>query len=1048
MSGTQRPTVAIRVSTDGSDQARAKLEQLGRDGAQAMDRLGRATDAAAPATARLGSAVGALANRYTVLAVAATAAGRTVASAGDQMVATLGRLQAATGSTAAARDVFESLTRLSQQTGVSVAETAGAFGRFRVAAGEIGATNAQVLRLVEGLQKAAIVGGATGQESAAAMQQLGQALASGRLQGDELRSLLENMPQLAQALARELGVGVGQLRQMGSEGKLTADTVFPALLRASERINEQFDRMPVTMSRAFDVLGTSMTAFLGRLDEALGLSRGIAAAVMTAARTVQALTPASPLAAAESRYDSLIAERDALVTGRAPPRSAFPAGAGGDRQYAAAVANATGRASPNPADLAVLDRQIASAGSAVFAERSAYVDAQNLESERASAQATEAARQRARDHHKEMIKDVDKRTAATEKLAEQQRKLAEMERSGAISAAEAARLRKLVIEDYQETIDKLAPKAERAAKAMTAEADAHVAAWRKANDEAAKAAERLAVRAREAAEREAAQFRDRSLNAVAGTFERAFDRVGDAIAQAFLTGQGAAVNFGNVARSIVGSLASDFLKLGVINPISNSIFGGTARPTLGGAGVGLGDLFSLSGLLPKDGILSSLGLGGIGSTVLIPGITQTTSAALGAMGGAYGPASLAQLSAAGSLAPGMTLGGFLGGAGLGFGAGSLLNSLIGGNQLGGTVGSGLGSAAGAAIGSFIPGVGTLIGGLIGGLAGGGLGGLFGPGESVRGYGYRVTGAGAAGIAPLDYTYYNDSGRAEFQRAEQAIAAINQYVAARRLSVEGSSIVGGTKDGPDYTWGNAGNFNEGFRNLRFSSVNDNELTGALAGRAFGSPEEFQQFVDGWSAVRDTIRDLTDTAQQKLARQLEAVNDQFDQLAAKAREYGLSEAGLAAARERALAAVREQQSAEARGILAGLAYGPNSALAPEQQYFAALTSLRAAGRELEAGGSVSSYAAVAGQVLPVARGFLGTSTRYAAITAEVAQTVARAGGDPNGMAALLAASANGIGSLESTFAAYGERQVTVASATLSEIRRLAASLEALIARQKAA
>lgn len=1047
MSGTQRPTVAIRVSTDGSDQARAKLEQLGRDGAQAMDRLGRATDAAAPATARLGTAVDALANRYTAVAAAAIAAGGAVARAGDQMVATLGRLQAATGSTAAARDVFESLTRLSQQTGVSVAETAGAFGRFRVAAGEIGATNAQVLRLVEGLQKAAIVGGASGQESAAAMQQLGQALASGRLQGDELRSLLESMPQLAQALARELGVGVGQLRQMGSEGKLTADTVFPALLRASERINEQFDRMPVTMSRAFDVLGNSMSAFLGRLNEALGLSRGIAAAAMAAAGVLQQLTPASPLAAAESRYDALVAERQALVTGGAPPRSSFPAGAAGDRLYAAARANA-GRASPNPADLAALDSQIAAAGLGVYQERSAYADAQNLESERASAQATEAARQRAADYRKELVKDLDKRTSATEKLAEQQRKLAEMERSGGVSAAEVARLRKLALDEYQETIDKLAPKAERAAKAMTAEADAHVTAWRKANDEAAKAAERLAVRAREAAEREAAQFRDRSLNAVSGSFERAADRIGDALTQAFATGEIGALKFGNLARATLASLGSDALKLGVINPISNSIFGGTARPTLGGAGVGLGDLFSLSGLLPKDGILSSLGLGGIGSTVLIPGITQTTSAALGAMGGAYGPASLAQLSAAGSLAPGMTLGGFLGGAGLGFGAGSLLNSLIGGNQLGGTVGSGLGSAAGAAIGSFIPGVGTLIGGLIGGLAGGGLGGLFGPGESVRGYGYRVTGAGAAGIAPLDYTYYNDSGRAEFQRAEQAIAAINQYVAARRLSVEGSSIVGGTKDGPDYTWGNAGNFNEGFRNLRFSSVNDNELTGALAGRAFGSPEEFQQFVDGWSAVRDTIRDLTDTAQQKLARQLEAVNDQFDQLAAKAREYGLSEAGLAAARERALAAVREQQSAEARGILAGLAYGPNSALAPEQQYFAALTSLRAAGRELEAGGSVSSYAAVAGQVLPVARGFLGTSTRYAAITAEVAQTVARAGGDPNGMAALLAASANGIGSLESTFAAYGERQVTVASATLSEIRRLAASLEALIARQEAA
>ena len=64
------------------------------------------------------------------------------------------------------------------------------------------------------------------------------------LQGDELRSILEAMPLLAEGLAKELGVSIGELRKLGSEGKLTAERVFPALLRATERLGAELDRAP------------------------------------------------------------------------------------------------------------------------------------------------------------------------------------------------------------------------------------------------------------------------------------------------------------------------------------------------------------------------------------------------------------------------------------------------------------------------------------------------------------------------------------------------------------------------------------------------------------------------------------------------------------------------------------------------------------------------------------------------------------------------------------------------------------------------------------
>ena len=78
------------------------------------------------------------------------------------------------GFASAAERAFEGLFRLSQQTGIAVADSVGAFARFAVAAKEVGATNDQVLRLVGGLQKAGIVAGASAEETGAATQQLAQ----------------------------------------------------------------------------------------------------------------------------------------------------------------------------------------------------------------------------------------------------------------------------------------------------------------------------------------------------------------------------------------------------------------------------------------------------------------------------------------------------------------------------------------------------------------------------------------------------------------------------------------------------------------------------------------------------------------------------------------------------------------------------------------------------------------------------------------------------------------------------------------------------------
>ncbi len=241
----------------------------------------------------------------------------------------------------------------------------------------------------------------------------------------------------------------------------------------------------------------------------------------------------------------------------------------------------------------------------------------------------------------------------------------------------------------------------------------------------------------------------------------AFDSVGSAITQAFANGSKSALDFGAIARTVLSQITDQVLKLAVLNPVLNSLFGGN-RTTFSDASGYLGQLIN-GGAAPGSGAASGGftlpgGYTQIGSESIGGGLpdgytqisgediqsglyTQTpvSSIAGGAGGGGlFGAGGIGQalgltgpngllstpLSSLG-LGSG-TVGSALGGAGLGFGAGTLLNGLVGGNSANGEIGSGVGAAAGAAIGSIIPGVGTIIGGLLGGVAGGLLGGLIGP----------------------------------------------------------------------------------------------------------------------------------------------------------------------------------------------------------------------------------------------------------------------------------------------------------------------------------
>jgi hypothetical protein len=427
--------------------------------------------------------------------------------------------------------------------------------------------------------------------------------------------------------------------------------------------------------------------------------------------------------------------------------------------------------------------------------------------------------------------------------------------------------------------------------------------------------------------RKAKAWQEKSWNDLGSIGERAMDRIGDAAVNALLAGEGRAVNFGNVMRGVAMSIAADFAKLALINPFLNwAMPGSTPRSTLsaamGGGGGGIGDLLGFGQMFGGESIGSMLGLtgaGGLFGATAIGGVGPATSAALAGMGGAFGPASPAQLQATGLFGfggSGATFGSLLGGAGAGFGAGMFLNSLLGGNQTSGMIGSGGGALAGAVIGSIVPGIGTLLGGLLGGGLGGGLGGLIGPGQSSRGFSYDVRAEGGM-LAPLDYRYFNEQGRAQFQEAEAGIAALNALIQQAGLTVSGGRAVGGNRFGMGTLgYGEASSFNEAVGSLQFGATNDPQLNAALSGRSFAGAQALAEFVEGFLAIEAVIKGLTSDAVPGFTASINAVNDNFAAVRLEATRLGASMEGLAEAQSRAIAELESARTEQLRASSAAL------------------------------------------------------------------------------------------------------------------------------------
>lgn len=162
------------------------------------------------------------------------------------------------------------LFRVAQQTNQGYSETVDLYSNLAISMESMGKSQAEVIRTVETVNKAIAISGSNAQQSAAAVLQLGQAFGSGKLSGDELGSLTENSKGLVKAIADGLGVAVGDLKELGSQGKITSELLSKSLAKSAEDVDAKFGSMTKSTSQGFNNLSNSMSVMAGQFGNAIG----------------------------------------------------------------------------------------------------------------------------------------------------------------------------------------------------------------------------------------------------------------------------------------------------------------------------------------------------------------------------------------------------------------------------------------------------------------------------------------------------------------------------------------------------------------------------------------------------------------------------------------------------------------------------------------------------------------------------------------------------------------------------------------------------------
>lgn len=197
-------------------------------------------------------------------------AGKKILNLSDEMTSTNARLNLMNDGLQTTQQLQEMIMQSAKNSRAAYTDTASVVSKLGVLAKDSFSSNKEMIVFAEQMNKQFKIGGASITEQKSAMHQLTQAMAAGKLQGDEFRSIMENAPLLAQSIAKYMGKSVGELKDMSSQGLITSDIIKNAMFASAEETNAKFQQLPMTFAELGTAIKNDLLQTFQPVIEAIG----------------------------------------------------------------------------------------------------------------------------------------------------------------------------------------------------------------------------------------------------------------------------------------------------------------------------------------------------------------------------------------------------------------------------------------------------------------------------------------------------------------------------------------------------------------------------------------------------------------------------------------------------------------------------------------------------------------------------------------------------------------------------------------------------------
>lgn len=208
----------------------------------------------------------------------------------DEWTDMTGRMRLAVDAGTDVEDAMGRIADMAVRTYSSLENTSEGFFRNAGMMRELGYSTDQTLDYIEALNNALVVSGAKGARAESVISAVSKAMSKGKLEGDNLNTVIESGGRVSELLAEKLGVTTLQLAKLGKDGKITGRVMYDALSGNLEKLRAEAELMPASVADAFQNLRTELVKFIGQTDQSLGASQKLAAAITAVGQNLDLVT--------------------------------------------------------------------------------------------------------------------------------------------------------------------------------------------------------------------------------------------------------------------------------------------------------------------------------------------------------------------------------------------------------------------------------------------------------------------------------------------------------------------------------------------------------------------------------------------------------------------------------------------------------------------------------------------------------------------------------------------------------------------------------------